>query len=258
MVITELVGYNFSRFPEYYSIHASTQKKVADCLASAVSGMISNSQPLRAMEIGCGTGFLTEKILKNMLLSELLVTDISPVMLEYCSRKILSSPEFADSAKIEFQLHDISKGSPGADFDIILSSLVFQWVENLTELMNTLYSSLAENGMLIFSTLLEGTFANIADIFAAEGIHFPMPILPNIDKIRESASLFSKVEIIEESYNECHTSMKAFLDHLHHIGAGNATGERIPTSKLRAIIRAEERFGEVTAEYKVAYVVCSR
>ena len=54
------------------------------------------------------------------------------------------------------------------------------------------------------------------------------------------------VEIIEGIYLEkFNSSIKEFLDHIHKIGAGNATGERTPVSKLREIIKEENKNGGI-------------
>ncbi len=61
MTESSIVEKNFSRDPDYYHLHAATQLYVADKLAEIIAehaiGSINS-----VLGIGCGTGFLTEKL----------------------------------------------------------------------------------------------------------------------------------------------------------------------------------------------------
>jgi len=252
MIIPELVEHNFSRDPDYYNDLAGTQEDVAERLSDLIKEKTVQSKLSTILEIGCGTGFLTQNIIDRLPGIQFTVTDISSSMLDYCRNRIKKS---GDAGNCDFKVCDITKGCPEGEFSLITSSLAFQWVEKKGDLFKDLHAHLGKNGQLIFTTLLEGTFANIEKIFDKYNSEFPIPELASICDLKESLSCFDKVEIVEGTYIEKYKSIKDFLDHIHKVGAGNATEKRVPMSKLRKIIKEEKKNGEIIAEYRVAFVV---
>ncbi len=254
-IISKLVEHNFSRHPEYYNDSALTQQEAAEKLASLIAAKTDREKIAGILEIGCGTGFLTKEIMDILPDSDFTITDISAGMLDYCREalKILKKTK-----NCKYSINDITNGCPEGIFDLITSSLTFQWIENIETLFKDLHSHLSDNGQLIFTTLAEGTFADIEKIFDKHRVHFPIPPLAGIGDIQKSLSCFSDVEIIEETYIEKYSSIRDFLDHIHKMGAGNATGNRITVSELREIIKEEKKSGEVIAEYKVVFAVCRK
>ncbi len=252
MIISKIVEHNFSRFPEEYNNIAETQKKVAAKIANLIAQeQVLNSSPVDILEIGCGTGFLTKDLMTRFPKANFTVTDISPAMLSFCKN---SMPPVKSA---NFAICDITTDTPGGMFDIITSSLAFQWIEDMRTLAKNLCSHLKPGGSLIFSTLTEGTFANIADIFKKQMLDFPMPKLVTASELTTITSCFQKTSINEEIFTETYDSIKDFLNHIHHVGAGNATGEHIPVSALRKIIR-EEKNNQLTVEYNVAFIECRK
>lgn len=255
MIISSIVNQNFSRSPGYYDECAVTQQEVAERLGKIIFEKLEKEKVSKVLEIGCGTGFLSEIIVSEIPDSSFLLTDISEPMLDYCRDKFEQKGPLLN---IHFKVNDITQEIPDKHFDLICSSLSFQWIENIKEILTSLHSHISDEGFLVFTTLLDGTFANIAEIFDKHDVHFPIPELQSIESLRESADSFSSVEIIEGTYIEKYNSIKEFLDHIHKVGAGNATGSRTPLSKLREIIKEEKKNGEIIAEYKVAFVVAKK
>jgi len=252
MIISKIVEQNFSRHPEDYNNIADTQREIASKVADLIEDNCCSLETPDVLELGCGTGFLTKQMMHRMPDSLFLITDISPAMLQFCRADI----PLHISAK--FAICDITQGCPGGMFDIITSSLAFQWVDNLDNLMRDLYDHLKADGYLIFTTLTEGTFANIATIFEKKGTLFPLPELVTVEDLKKATSCFEDITVIEETYVEKYNSIKDFLDHIHKVGAGNATGSHISVSKLRQIIKEGKNCREIIAEYKVAFVICRK
>jgi len=252
MIISKIVEQNFSRHPEDYNNIADTQREIAAKLAELIEAKCRFMSNPNLLEIGCGTGFLTKQMIQRLPKASFLITDLSPAMLHFCSAEI------PQKLSAKFAICDITKGCPDGMFDIITSSLAFQWVDNLNALMEELYSHIKTDGQLIFTTLTEGTFANVAAIFEDNGVLFPLPKLLTIEGIKKATLGFDNITLKEETYIEKYNSMKEFLDHIHKVGAGNATGTPISVSKLRKIIKKDKENGEIIVKYKVAFVCCSK
>jgi len=253
MIIPELVERNFSRHPKYYDANAGIQKMVAANLADLISASIAAQSVSSALEIGCGTGFLTESLFRAFPAAEFTVTDISPAMLAYCER---STANLADGLGVSanFAVFDASSDSLEGTFDLVASSLAFQWVENFSGLTRRLRSIVATGGVLAFATLAEGTFDSISRIFSEHGLDFPIPKLPKQEELKNSLTDFTVREFRVETMREDFGTTIEFLRHLRGVGAGNATEKRLSTARFAKFLR--ERGKEpVSAEYEVVFAV---
>ena len=257
MIKTEVVQQNFSRFPAEYDMCAETQKKCAKKLSTLIKGEFSTTSPSQILEIGCGTGFLTNYLIKEFSDSSFIITDLSNSMLNFCKKKI--TKEYQNST-LKFTTLNATTPIPYNNIDLITSSLAFQWIENIEELFKSANSALSKNGRLIFSTLLTGTFNEIKMIFNKHQVNFPMPHLlleKDIHKAAKNAN-FSEITFKTATYTETHSDIKNFLDHIHKVGAGNATGTPISIPQLRKIIKSEKVTKNIKAEYIVLFAILKK
>ena len=126
---------NFAKAQKSYSENAIAQKEMAKKLFRVI-GNFSQS-PSRLFEIGSGTGFLTERLMR-MGTCEVILNDINP-----------NQTGFSD---VTFLQGDICKIEIPQGLDLIASNAVFQWIDDLDALFSKLHSSLVKGGMLAFST----------------------------------------------------------------------------------------------------------
>ncbi|MCK5845174.1 MAG: methyltransferase, partial [Victivallales bacterium] len=204
MIVPELVARSFSRFPEYYDANAAMQRCMAAKLADSIDAALDDDAPRSVLEIGCGTGFLTRRLFKAFPSAEFAVTDISPAMVAYCER---STAELAADLGVvaEFAVFDASVDAPRREFDLIASSLAFQWVEDFSGMIDRLSFALAPGGHLAFATLADGTFVSVSAIFAEYGLELPVPSLPTALEIENALPNFAlrefRVETISEEFD---------------------------------------------------------
>ena len=67
-----------------YDRHASLQARVARRLGA----LLPASRAPRVLEIGCGTGFFTQHLLRRYPDGDFLITDIAPEMLAICRQRV--------------------------------------------------------------------------------------------------------------------------------------------------------------------------
>ncbi len=107
----------FSQNALGYEQHARLQKLVAARLA----GFFPNKQYADILEIGCGTGFLTEHLLASYRGAHFEITDLSRTMLEQCADK------FPGHQKLRFSLLDGERVGQDKRYDLIATSMTVQW-----------------------------------------------------------------------------------------------------------------------------------
>ena len=250
-VDSELVKKNFSRYPDYYHNFAVTQKNAAGELLKIIDASGNSDVYSDILEIGCGTGFLSSGLAELFPEASVTVMDISPAMLDFC-RNVLPADV---QSHFRFVEHDINEGCPDGVYDLIVSSLVFQWIPDIPALMQDIRNHLKNSGRLIFATLTDDTFAGIKQVFNSMDIPFPMPPLVSSDVLLAALDGFTDVSSYELQYVEKYSSMKDFLAHIQGTGAGNATGSAVSVPDLRRLIKKYNN--GVTAEYNVLFISAS-
>ena len=107
------------------------------------------------LELGSGTGLLTEKIAKNLSFSRCYANDLVEKSKIYVQKYI---PE------IEFLCGNALKIKPSRKMDLIISNAMFQWFENLDKAIDILKLLMTKNSLLAFSTFTPENFKEITDI----------------------------------------------------------------------------------------------
>jgi len=247
---------NFSRGARTYEESSRFQDKAAMRLVSLISSSFAEraGEPFKILELGCGTGMLSRRILETFSTASLLATDISPEMLSLCLESC-SSAGFAK--RLEIKAHDFNSSSPALEgsFDIVVSALAFQWGEDLNSTLRVAKGFLRPSGSLFFSIPLASSLEGVASVFSSAGVEFPGLRLPDADGLRASLrGLFHEAAVELASFYEPPSRLSEFLRRLRLSGTVNA-GAPVPVGQLRRVLRL---FGssEVTPSYHVAFCRC--
>lgn len=235
------IGAAFSAAQDY-DRHAGVQRTVARALAARIGALALPPAP-RVLEIGCGTGFLTEALIEQGISGEWLVTDLAPAMLARCRARIGDAP----GRRFTVLDGEHGPGPDGGPFDLICSSLALQWFDDLPAAAARLRGWLAPGGHLIFTTLAAETFAEWRAAHDAVGLVAGTPQFP-------PAAAFGPVATVER-HSERHASGREFLRALKAIGAGTAAAGHRPLgpADLRRVIA---RFDEAGAGVTYEVVTC--
>ncbi len=218
-----------------YDASAGLQQDVARALAQRIAGRALPPEP-RILEIGCGTGFLS-RLLVALNPADLLLTDISPSMLGACRNGI-------DAPNARFMILDGEEPeAAGGPFDLICSSLAFQWFNDLPAALQRLSAMLAPGGSLMFATIGAESFHEWKAAHATRGLPSGVRDYPS------ATELMCDEERLVRSYADG----RNFLEHLRQIGAHLPEGNHRPLSPgaLRSILRQFESGIDVT--YHILY-----
>ncbi|WP_417914597.1 malonyl-ACP O-methyltransferase BioC [Candidatus Electronema sp. JM] len=134
----DLLRQQFQRAAVSYEKQAVVQQQAAERLLELLI-----QQPQRVLEIGCGSGLLTRRLLaKFNSIEELVLNDLVP---DFASRLGLVSPA------LRFLPGDIETLPLPGSFDLIISSSALHWLHDLNSLLDKLAAHLAPGGWLAFS-----------------------------------------------------------------------------------------------------------
>jgi malonyl-CoA O-methyltransferase len=245
-----------------YAEHATVQRRVATTLARRIAALpvvAARERRPRLLEIGCGTGFLTQALLDEGLGGDWLVTDIAPAMLRRCAATLAARDS---SARLDFAVMDgawPADDLPRGGFDLVCSSLAFQWLDDLPGALSRLAPLLAPGGALAFTTLVAGTFAEWETAHRALGLASGGLAYPDLERLASSFPPGGTLSLGERSEREDHASARAFLRSVKRIGAASAPEGRrpLPPAALRRVMAGFDAAG-ARATYRVATCVWTR
>ncbi len=136
----------FSKAAHTYDRSAEFQRQVADTLLSYLPTDLTG---LRILDVGCGTGYCCEALLKRG--ARVVALDLSPIMLE-------KAKERCGDHNITYIQGD-AEDLPFMDdeFDGVVSSLALQWCQDLSVPLREMRRISHNKSKVIFSTLLDGS-----------------------------------------------------------------------------------------------------
>lgn len=167
----DLIQKRFAKNLDTYNDNAKIQKKMAERLLSFLDRKDFND----ILEIGCGTGFLTQLVNEKFSFKTYTANDI----VESCEKYVKEI-----NPKINFIPADIEKAVENSDkkYDLIISNAVFQWVENLESFIKLLVSKLNDGGVLLFSTFGPENFREVNFVLGKTLLYYSTNELQEIIK----------------------------------------------------------------------------
>lgn len=232
---------SFARAAASYDQAAEAQRQVARRLAERI--LLAPPPPgARILEVGCGTGLLTRELWPPLSDRRWLVTDLVQPMLDRCRAAVGDGPGL-DYRLMDGEHPDLEAGSQ----DLIISSLAFQWFDDLGAGLERLAACLRPGGRLVFSMVGRETFHEWRSWLGARGVE------GNAMGSQPDKAALSKLAAVvgEERIPLAFDGGGAFLRHLKELGAGVAAlGYRpLPTRLLREALHDFD--GRIT--YHVLY-----
>ncbi len=176
----DLIRNRFAKNLNNYNEHAKVQKRMAERLSTFSGKKEYNS----ILELGCGTGFLTEIINNKIEWQSYTAIDI----VADCENFIKQI-----NPKINFIRADL-ENLELAKYDLIISNAALQWSENFTETVNKFKKALKPDGEFIFSTFGK---ENFREIFYLIGTKLDYYSSAELQKIFPSAKIEEEIHIME-------------------------------------------------------------
>jgi malonyl-CoA O-methyltransferase len=150
----------FDRASESYDAAAALQERVRNELIGRLDEL--KVTPRSILDLGAGTGHGARALKRRHPQAHVVAVDIAPGMLEQARRQSRWLRRFervrADAYSLPFR--------DGA-FDLVFSSLMLQWCDDLDAVFAEIARILAPGGLLLFSTFGPGTLAELRAAWAS-------------------------------------------------------------------------------------------
>ncbi|RVU86117.1 malonyl-[acyl-carrier protein] O-methyltransferase BioC [Leucothrix sargassi] len=230
---------SFDRSAHRYDKSALLQQRVADKLIELTPTVEASA----ILDIGCGTGQVVAEMGRAYPEADLVALDFSEKMLAETEKRLMEMNKTATLVCADAECLPFSEES----FELVTSSLMLQWSNDLTNNLKQIRHCLKPQGVLAFSTFTEGTLKEVKASWqrvdnVAHTSNFMT--LASLKKCVEEAG-FKKITIHQETIVSRYPSVREVLMDMKRIGASNAHNERSRG------LTGKKRFAAFEAEYEV-------
>jgi malonyl-CoA O-methyltransferase len=206
MLDKEEIKVNFSRSAPDYDRYALLQKKLADDLFSSLAGTL----PKTILDIGCGTGRLTQRLAQTFPRARVIGIDLAPGMIKVAQRK-------HRRGNLKFTPGDGENLFFGKQkFDLIISNCSLQWMD-FEKVLAGVFKCISLRGQFLFNTFGPKTLLELRASGFKVNQFMPMGRLLERAKgkfeIRRADS-----KIIKQKFR----SVKELIHHLKETGVNSA------------------------------------
>lgn len=247
---------HFSQSAQYYDQHAAVHRTIADKLISLCPKAVEANNVL---EIGCGSGFLTSQLATRFPNARITAIDISEKMIDLAKRRITAAN------RVTFICTDAEHFDYPENYDLVVSSSVFQWISNLQSLFSKIRQCTETGSRIIISLMIDGTFKELHSLRSAL---YPLkPVLRALPKLIDvieilQASGFKIEHREEQEYIENYSDAWVFFKTIKSLGftGGDISTSTVALNKQELKKLAEEynnvwtKEEKVIATYKVGFI----
>ena len=253
------IGLRFDHAAATYDRHTAIQWSVARRLLWEIE---KDPAPRRILEIGCGTGLLTEQLRERFPGAQVHALDLSPAMVAVARRR------WRGAGRVRWHVGDVRRFQPAGKFDLIVSNCALHWVVPLIPALRRIARWLAPGGRFHAAIMLRGTLTELHNTRRRVAPDkTPLRTLPTFAAICSNVRAAGFARVVARRYKavKSYPSADALLHILHEQGltGGAIAGRGRPLTRgelqrLRA--EYDQRFQTpkgVKATYRVAYL-CAR
>jgi malonyl-CoA O-methyltransferase len=233
MINKQLLQKRFSKNAKNYDKYASVQKRMGMELIHSLPKMGSAGN-INVLEIGCGTGYVTQLLSETYPNAKITAIDLAPGMIEIAKERTRGLDG------ITFFCGDIEELSFSSSYDLIISNATFQWLNDFQSVLEKLLGLLNDDGRIVFSTFGNKTFQELHTSFQYAKETLNLPIQHSLGQSFYSfEDLYRLCEHVLQSFEELPYEMKGkqlleieyfptvkqFFTSIKKIGATNSNKE---------------------------------
>ena len=226
-----------------YEDAASIQFQSATKLCTKLLHYFPKLSAKSILDLGAGTGFVTEQLIKILPNSTYTLNDIAPLMLKQSKEKFRDNCEnisfiCGDMEQINFPF-----------YDLVISNFALQWLSNLKNMLKKICN---KSGIFAFTCLLQDSFQEFSDIFHGMSLVSPVHQYPPQEELEDYiSSLRSKRTIFDvEEMSMIFPDILTALKYFKSLGA-NTSHHQYSVADLLNVARLNNNSVKVT--YRVFF-----
>lgn len=245
---------NFEKAASTYDAAAVLQQEVARRLFERLDYI--KIQPELSLDLGCGTGQLTEALLKQYPKSNVLALDLAKNMVAKSKKRggwlRKAMGVCADVNQLPIKNNSV---------DLLISSLMLQWCDDLPTVFQGLANTMKSGGLLLFTTFGPDTLKELrqswqeVDEFPHSSTYTDMHDIGDMLMQAGFSQPVMDMEIITMTYSTVNHLMRD----LKQIGATNTAKQRRKTltgkHRIKAFEKSYEKFKQADGLYPATYEV---
>ncbi|MBE7709001.1 MAG: malonyl-ACP O-methyltransferase BioC [Cyanobacteria bacterium SIG32] len=206
---TKSIKSHFEKSMDKYDENAIVQMDSAEKLTFALTQFTNKFE--NVLELGCGTGILTQKLALGLSFSYYYANDLVEKSKNYVSN-IIPENTFLHGNAIKIKTTK--------KMDLIISNAMFQWFSNLEDIINHCKSLLNKDGILAFSTFGVENFSELKDLSGLSLNYLTKEQIENILK-----KDFDILHIEEYTYTLEFNNPLELLAHMKNTGVNSLTSK---------------------------------
>lgn len=239
----KLIKKQFEKSFSSYNQNAIVQKIMAEKLANGICSVEKDFDVI--LELGCGTGFLTKELIKNINFRTYYANDLVEKS-KICIEEIVPDAKFFCGNALKIKSFN--------NVDLIVSNAMFQWFNNLEKICLHCRKQLKSDGILAFSTFSDKNFKEIKDL---SGISLNYKTFDEIKNIvsKEFEILYSE----EFEYTLNFNTPLELLAHMKNTGVNSLTAQHWTFKEVKDFCdKYKEKYPEITLTYSPVIIVCKK
>ena len=234
------VAQRFAKASQSYTQHAIVQKQICQQLIQLMQQYLPAIDFERVFEIGCGSGNLTQLILQELSVQQLILNDLYPQVQQH----------FTENNALHWHIGDIEQLDFPQNLALIVSSSALQWMSDIDAIFKQCTAALNQNGYFCFSSFGQKNLQEIKAL-TGQGLKYLEPecIAQKLESHGFEIIHFSEqLEVLDFSHP------KQILQHLKATGVtATASHHRWTKQSLQQFYFDYQQFSNVDQQGQISY-----
>ncbi len=232
----------FNQASQTYDGVAFVQKMSAQKLSRMIVSHAQTQSLHSVLDLGCGTGHMTQALLPHCASSNFTLVDFSSNMLQQAAKKFENCPNIRYEC-VDFLTRDFE------GYDLVVSNFAFQWADSLKKVV---LNHARGAKILAFTALLAGTFDDWYAFLGSHGAEPPRKPYPTASYLQTFLTELGQVcDTAQEACTLNFSDPRALMSYLRALGASAAS---VPVS-LSCLKKIREDLRPVSLTYQIFYAV---